>query len=62
MSEEEFCAMGQVTNKSKKNNEWTKNLMNFTPESKKLHKKQFETFRNVFKNIHKKCVEYDIYL
>ena len=60
MSEEEFCAMGQVTNKSKKNNEWTKNLMNFTPESKKLHKKQFETFRSVFKNIHKKCVEYDI--
>jgi hypothetical protein len=59
MSEEEFCAMGQVTNKNKKSNEWTKNLMNFTEESKKLYKKQYEPFRSVFKNIHKKCVEYE---
>jgi len=60
MSEEEFCAMGQVTNKNKKSNEWTKNLMNFTEESKKLYKKQYEPFRSVFKNIHKKCIEYEI--
>ena len=29
-------------------------------ESKKLYKKQYEPFRSVFKNIHKKCVEYEI--
>ena len=34
--------------------------MNVTDETKKLHRKQFETFKTVFKNIHKKCLEYDI--
>ena len=60
ITEEDFCKQGEVVNKSNKNNEWTKNIMNFTDETKKLHRKQFETFKTVFKNIHKKCLEYDI--
>ena len=60
ISEEDFCKQGEVVNKSGKNSEWTKNIMNFTEETKKLNKKQYESFSNVFKNIHKKCIEYDI--
>ena len=60
ISEEEFCKKGQVINKSTKSNEWKKNIMNFTQETKKLHRKQFESFRNVFQNIHKKCLEYEV--
>ena len=60
ISEEDFNEMGKITNKNIKNDEWTKNIMNFTEETKKLNKKQYESFRTVFKNIHKKCIEYDI--
>ena len=59
ISEEDFCKMGQVLNK-KKDNEWSKNIMNFTEETKKLNKRQYESFKNVFQKIHQKCVEYDI--
>ena len=60
ISEEDFCKEGQLINKSNKNVEWTKNIMNFTEETKKLNKRQYESFESLFKNIHKKCIEYDI--
>ena len=59
ISEEDFCKQGQVLNK-KKGNEWTKNIMNFTEETKKLHKRRYESFKNVFQKIHEKCLEYGI--
>ena len=59
ISEEDFCKSGQVVNK-KKDNEWTKNIMNFTEETKKLNKRQYESFKNVFQKIHEKCLEYDV--
>ena len=60
ISEEDFCKAGELINKDNKNTEWTKNIMNFTEETKKLNKRQYESFQTVFKNIHKKCIEYDI--
>ena len=60
ISEEDFCKEGELINKSNKNTEWTKNIMNFTEETKKLNKRQYESFQTVFNNIHKKCIEYDI--
>ena len=60
ISEEDFNEKGKVINKNTKNAEWTKNIMNFTEETKKLNKKQYESYKTVFQKIHKKCVEYDI--
>ena len=40
ISEEDFCKEGELINKSNKNTEWTKNIMNFTEETKKLNKRQ----------------------
>ena len=60
ISEEDFNEKGKVINKNIKNDEWTKNIMNFTEETKKLNKKQYESFKTVFQKIHKKCVEYDV--
>ena len=59
ISEEDFNEKGKVINKNTKNAEWTKNIMNFTEETKKLNKKQYESYKTVFQKIHKKCVEYD---
>ena len=60
ISEEDFNENDKVINKNTKNDEWTKNIMNFTEETKKLNKRQYESFKTVFQKIHKKCIEYDI--
>ena len=57
ISEKDFCKEGLLFNK-KKDNEWTKNIINFTEETKKLQIKQYESFKNDFQKIHKKCFEY----
>ena len=51
ISEEDFNEKGKVINKNTKNAEWTKNIMNFTEETKKLNKKQYESYKTVFQKI-----------
>ena len=60
LTEDDFCKAGVAIKKGQKNSEWTKYIRNYTEESKKMYKKQYETFRTVFINIQKKCKENDI--
>ena len=60
ITEEYFCDSGKAVKSGTKNSEWTKYIRNYTEETKKMYKKQYETFKIVFNNIHKKCIEYDV--
>ena len=61
MTEEDFIKSGIVSVESlKKNTDWIKYIKNFTEETKELNKKNYQSLENIFKNIHEKCIRYDV--
>ena len=61
ITEEEFIKSGLVSpEKAKKNLEWTKNIKNYTEETKELYKENYKSFAPTFKGIREKCIRYDI--
>ena len=61
MSEENFIKLGKVSVESiKSNDDWKKNIQNYTEESKKLYKNQYQSFEKNFKAIHENCLKYNI--
>ena len=42
------------------NSDWVKNIKNYTEGSKELYRKNYESFKNVFKGIHEKLLRYNM--
>ena len=61
INEDDFNKSGMISEKIVKiNSEWTKNIKNYTEGSKELYRKNYESFKNVFKGIHEKLLRYNM--
>ena len=60
INEGEFNKSGDVGQPAiKPNTEWLKNIKNFTEGSKEVYKKNYESFKKLFKSIHEKAIRYN---
>ena len=61
ITEEDFIKSGVVSaGNVNRNTDWLKNIKNYTEESKKLYKQNYQSFAPTFKGIREKCIRYDI--
>ena len=61
ISEENFLTFGKVSVEGvKSNNDWIKNIQNYTEEVKQIYKSQYKSFEKNFRSIHENCLKYSI--
>ena len=61
ISEEDFNKSGVISVKVlNMSSDWIKNIKNYTEGSKELYKKNYESFKTVFKGIHEKLLRYNM--